>query len=131
MRGKIDLNDAVVSPFFVIASMVSVGLASFTPFGIDFADTLFTFGASTAAPADFSLAKLIALAALVVAYASNKPDISKMGAVETWAALATLGFVLTPPFMPAVEGLLQSSAVAGLIAVIVQAGGFYSLSYLG
>ena len=71
------------------------------------------------------------LAALVIAFATNRPDFSDMATVETWAALATIGLVLAPPFSPAVESLISSSQIAGIIAVVIQAGGFYSLSYLG
>lgn len=130
MRGRIDYNDAVVSPFFVVASMVSAGLLSFSLFGYDFAGTLFSLG-SGAGAISVSIAKLVAIIALVTAYASNRPDFSDMTSIETWVVVATVGLVLVPPFSPAVESVIQQSQIAGLIAVIVQAGGFYSLAYLG
>ena len=130
MQGKIDLNDAVVSPFFVLASGVASGLFSLTLFGWDFSADLFVMGSGTGA-VGISTANIIALVALAVAYVTNKPRIDEMQLVETWTAIATAGLVVAPPLMPMVESLIQSSALAGLVALIVQAGGFYALSYQG
>jgi len=38
--------------------------------------------------------------------------------------------VINPPFVPILQTLL-SSRIAGLIAVVIQAGGYYGLSYMG
>lgn len=130
MQGKIDLNDAVVSPFFVLASGVAADLFSLELFGWDFADALFTMGSGTGA-IGISTANIIALVALVVAFATNKPSLDEMQLVETWTAIATAGLVVAPPFMPIVQDVIQSSTIAGLITLIVQAGGFYALSYQG
>ena len=130
MMGKIDLNDAVISPFFVLASGVQAGLFSLVLFGFDFSSQLFSFG-SGAAAVSVSLAKIIAVLAILVALASNQPDFDRMGMIETWAAFATIGLVLAPPFSPAIRALLQTSTIAGIVSLVVQAAGFYSLSYLG
>jgi hypothetical protein len=130
MKGKIDLNDAVVSPFFVLASAISVGLISFSLFGIDFASAAFEFAANSGQTVAISYAQIIAVVALLVAYATNKPDFSGMGAIEMWAVVATVALVVAPPFVPIIQELL-SNDLAGLLAIVVQAGGFYSLSYLG
>lgn len=130
MRGEIDLNDAVVSPFFVLASAVSTGLLSLELFGVGFSDSIFTIG-SGAGAIEVTVAKMIAIAALGIVFTTNRPDLSDMSELEMWTAIATIGLVLAPPFMPAVEGMITGSQIAGIIAVTVQAGGFYSLSYLG
>lgn len=130
MMGKIDLNDAVISPFFVLASGVQAGLFSLVLFGVDFSDTLLTFG-SGAAAVSITMAKIIAVLAVLVAFASNQPDFDRMGMVESWSAFATIGLVIAPPFSPAIRALLQTSTIAGLVSLIVQAAGFYTLSYLG
>lgn len=128
--GKIDLNDAVISPFFVLASGVQAGLFSLVLFGFDFSSTLLTFG-SGAAAVQLTFAKIVAILALAVAFATNKPDFDRMGAIETWVAFATIGLVMAPPFSPAIRAMLQTSTIAGLVSLVVQAAGFYSLSYLG
>lgn len=127
MFGKIDLNDAVVSPFFVIAAGVSAELFNFSLFGFDFNEALWTFGGGT----EISAATLIMISALAIAFATNKPSLERMSAVETWVALATVGLVLAPPFAPVLSEFIASSQIVGLATVVVQAGGFYALSYLG
>lgn len=130
MRGKIDLNDAVVSPFFVLASGVQADLFTLDLFGVNFADPVFTLGTGTGS-LSISIAQIIAITALGIAFATNRPKLSEMAPAETWVALATVGLVLAPPFMPALESLIQSSPIPGLVALSIQAGGFYTLSYLG
>ena len=125
--GKIDLNDAVVSPFFVIASGVQVGLFSFTLFGIDFASSIFDIGPN----ASLSIAGTIAMVSIIAAYVSNRPNMGKMGFVETWVAGVTVVLVFSNPVVPALDALFGASKIVGLTALVVQAGGFYVLSYLG
>ncbi|MFC7057986.1 hypothetical protein ACFQQG_07130 [Halovenus salina] len=72
----------------------------------------------------------MSLLALVTAFATNRPDFSVMGAVQTWVAIATVALVVVPPFMPLLNDLL-SIGIAGAIAVVIQASGYYSLAYLG
>ncbi|CCQ34319.1 hypothetical protein HLRTI_001520 [Halorhabdus tiamatea SARL4B] len=127
--GKIDLNDAVVSPFFVLASGVSVGLFDLTLFGLDFADPLFRLGSGTTL--DFSFAALVAILAVGIAYLTNGPELDNLGLVETWTVAITVLLVLGQPFVPLLDSILQSSPVVGLVALVIQAGGFYTLSYLG
>jgi hypothetical protein len=126
--GRIDINDAVVSPFFVLASGVAAGLFELTLFGHDLADPLWSAAASSAT---ISIANAIAVIALLVALASNKPKFSKMSGIEVWTVVATVGLVMAPPFMPVLQEMMGSHQLIGLVAVMVQAGGFYSLSYLG
>jgi len=123
--GKIDLNDSVVSPFFVISAAVAVSLVDFTIWGVDFSSPLLSFGSVT-----ISIAKAISIMALGTAFITNRPSFGKMGGVETWIALTTIGLVLFPPFFPILDSVLQHTSAA-LVSVIIQAGGFYSLSYLG
>ena len=130
VNGKIDLNDAVVSPFFVIASGVQASLFSMTLFGFDFASVILTLG-SGAAAVEITAARIIAVAAVLVALASNQPEFDKMGLIETWTAIATIGLVLAPPFTPMLADLITSSSVWGLLALVIQSAGFYSISYLG
>ena len=127
--GKIDLNDAVVSPFFVLASGVSVGLFDLTLFGLDFASPLFAMGSGTTL--EFSFASLVAIMAVAIAYITNGPELSNLGMVETWVTAITIVLVLGQPFVPLLDTFLQASPIVGLAALIVQAGGFYTLSYLG
>ena len=128
--GKIDLNDAVISPFFVLASGVQAELFSLVLFGLDFSEVLVTLGSGVGA-IEITLARIIGVLAIIIAFATNKPDFDAMGGVETWVAFATIGFVLAPPFMPYLQDLITGSAIVGIVALVTQSAGFYSISYLG
>lgn len=125
--GKIDLNDGVISPFFVIATGVSTGLFEFSPFGLDFAAPLITLGTSL----EVSFASIVAILAIGTAFATNRPDLSKLGLVETWVAAVTMILVLGQPVMPILDTIFMQTPIAGLVALVLQASGFYVLSYLG
>ena len=127
MMGRIDIDDMMVSPVFVLAAAVAAGLIQFAPFGVDLASDVITFTSETGlSPAD-----IISILCIGVVIATNKPSLSMMSGIEMWVAVATLGLVLAPPFAPVIESFIQGSTVVGLVSVIIQAGGFYSLSYLG
>jgi hypothetical protein len=128
--GKIDLNDSLVSPFFVLAFGVQADLFDLILFGFDFSSVILTLG-SGAGAVEITAARIIAVAAVLVAFATNKPDLDEMGMIETWVAVARIGLVLAPPFMPVLADLITFHTVAGVVALIVQSAGFYSISYLG
>lgn len=129
MQGKFDLDDVVVSPIFVLSSAIATGLISFTIFGFNFASTALQFS-SQSYKTTISYATIVSVLALLAAYASNRKDFSNMTYVERWILFATIGLVITPPFAPLVQDIL-SNKIAGLVALVIQAGGFYSLSYSG
>ncbi|MFD1585502.1 hypothetical protein ACFR9U_00790 [Halorientalis brevis] len=129
MQGKLDLPDAVISPFFVLSSAIAMGLINFELMGFDLASTALEF-TSDGYVSTVTYAGIISLLALLIAYATNRRDFSGMGFVELWVVVATVGLVIAPPFVPVLSGLL-SNKFAGLIAVVIQAGGYYSLSYVG
>ena len=122
---ELDLNDAVISPFFVIAAAIDGGIMDMELFGVDFSSAVISSG-----HASLSIATIIGVACIVVAIATNRPDFSTMGAVETWVALVTIGLTVAPPFIPALDWILGHT-IAALISVVVQAAGFYVLAYLG
>lgn len=124
--GKLDFNDAFISPLFVISAAVDAKLVDFTIWGFDFADPLMTLSAGS----KITTATVLSLLALIIAYATNRPNFDAMGYVQTTLAAMTVLLVVLPPFMPLLGGILSVSIV-GLIAVVIQASGFYSLAYLG
>ena len=129
-EGKIDVNDSLVSPFFVLASGVQANLFALVLFGFDFSTIIFSVG-SGAEAVEVSAARMIAVTAILVALATNKPDFSAMGTIQVWTAVTTIGLVLAPPFSPALQSLIGGSTVAGIFALVIQSAGFYALSYLG
>jgi len=129
MYGRIDWDDRVFGAAFLLSSAVSLGMLT-VPGTSMFSDTMLTIGGSTAA-AEFSLAKLVSLVALMAAIVSNRTDFSRLTSVEWWVAVVTIGLVIAPPFAPLIQHFLHSSFIAGAFAIAVQAGGFAIISYLG
>jgi hypothetical protein len=129
VTGKFDIPDAALSPVFVAASMISLGLIDSQWFGIDFAGTVFQFsgGGDTTT---ITIATLISLSVIGYAYYTNRQDISSMERVEIWIITATVALILAPPFVPVLNEFL-SGDFPGFVALIVQAGGYYSLSFTG
>jgi hypothetical protein len=129
MYGRVDWDDRLFGVAFLLASAVSVGFLT-VPGTSMFSETMLTIGDGTAA-AEFSLAKLVSLVALMAAIVSNRTDFSKLTSVEWWVAVVTIGLVIAPPFSPLIDAFLNSSVIAGAFAIAIQAGGFFIISYLG
>jgi len=128
--GKLDINDAALSPIFVFTSAISLGLIDSEWFGINFGNEVMTFTAETGQTTVVTLATVVSLGIVGFAYLSNRQDFSQLSKLEVWIVIATFALVLAPPFMPVV-GEFLSGDFPGFIALMVQAGGYYTLSYLG
>ena len=126
--GKIDLNDGIISPFFVLASGVQNRLFEFSPYGLDFSGTLIDFGAGAG---ELTFAGVVAIVALVLAYITNRPDFDKLGAIQTWIAVVTIVLVVAQPVVPLLQTVIGASTVLGTVSLIIQSSGFYALSYNG
>jgi hypothetical protein len=48
-----------------------------------------------------------------------------------WVAITTIGLVVAPPFAPLLQSFIGSNPLIGAITVILQAGGYYTISFLG
>ncbi|WP_324758170.1 hypothetical protein [Haloarcula montana] len=128
--GRFDLPDAALSPIFVAASMISLGLIDSQWFGIDFANAVYTFSGSSGST-EITIATVISLAVIGYAYYTNRQDISSFERLEIWIITATVALILAPPFVPILEDLVSGGDFPAFIALIIQAGGYYSLSFTG
>jgi len=113
--GKIDLSGAVVSPFFVLASGVSVGLFDLTLFGLDFADPLFTLGSGTTLGSSFEAQ--VAILAIDIAYLTKEPRLDNLGLVETWTVAIT---VLHPHSAGLPDRLTGSNTLSWILSVALR-----------
>ncbi|RXK46602.1 hypothetical protein [Halorientalis pallida] len=129
MEGKFDIPDSVLSPFFVLFSAVSLGLIGFTPLGFDLGSTALEFSADGYAT-QISFAGILSLLILLVAYATNRGDKSGPQPLQLWLVVTTFALVIVPPFAPLLNAFLGET-IPGIIAIVIQAGGYYSLSYMG
>jgi hypothetical protein len=128
--GRFDLPDAALSPIFVVASMISLGLIPSEWFGIDFANAVYTFSGSSGST-EITIATVISLAVIGYAYYTNRQDLSQFERLEIWIITATVALILAPPFVPILEDLISGGDFPAFIALIIQAGGYYSLSFTG
>lgn len=126
MKGRIDVEDAILAPLFTMGAAVQNGFADVTIFGTSLSSALTSLGGTS-----ISWAFLIGLLALLIAYATNQPDLDDMDQMETGLALGTVGLVLGVTFVPAINSFILSNDFIGLVVLAVEAAGFYALSYLG
>lgn len=122
---QIDLNDAFVSPLFILMMAADSALIDFELLGFDFASPILSSGF-----AEVSTASIISVLCILVVIATNKPDIRGLGFIQFWVALVTIGLVVAPPFVPALDWLL-GHAIPAAFSVIIATAGFYILAYLG
>jgi len=129
MEGKFDIPDSVLSPFFVLFSAVSLGLIGFTPLGFDLGSTALSFSADGYAT-EISYAGILSLIVLLIAWATNRGDKSGPQPLQLWLVVTTFALVIVPPFVPLLNAFLGET-IPSIIAIVIQAGGYYSLSYMG
>ncbi|EMA20098.1 hypothetical protein C443_14737 [Haloarcula argentinensis DSM 12282] len=143
MFGKIDIEDALAGVVFTASAFVTNGIASISMLGYDLAASVFTVQGTS-----IDLAFLLSLAALAMAYATNRVNESRnknyqldtdlveiakgSATVETYLALGTLIIVLfTGLNILGAQDIVVGSAAIGLVVVAVEAAGYYVISYLG
>lgn len=129
MFGRIDWDDRLLGAIFLLSSAVSVGLVT-VPNTTVFTDVLFSFGPSDAL-VEITVSRVISLGALAATIATNRTDFSSLVGLEWWAAIVTIGLVVSPPFAPIIDHFISASPVAGAVALGIQAGGYATISYLG
>lgn len=131
MFGRIDWDDRVASVFFLFGSAINAGVVKGPSIlGWYLGDVVYVLGSGPGA-VEVTGAKVLALVALFGTIATNRTDFSKLVGIEYWIAITTIGLVIAPPFMPLVESLITGSIIIGLFSIMLQAGGFYAISYLG
>ncbi|WIV66558.1 hypothetical protein [Natrialbaceae archaeon AArc-T1-2] len=124
--GRIDTEDAILAPAFLIGSLVMSGIATIEVFGFNLADTAYS-----AAGLDPSWAFIISVLALAGAWVTNEPDLSKMDDEYTYIVAGMSGILVANEFWAYAHDLITTSDAIGLVVVVIMAAGFYVVSYLG
>lgn len=124
--GRIDAEDAIVSPFFVLATFVLSGVASVSIFGYDFAE-----GATEIAGHEPSIAFVVAVVALGIAWATNRPDIDGMDSEYQYLTVGGAALLVGMEFVPQVSEFVAGSDAVGVVAAAVLGGTYYAIAYLG
>jgi len=124
--GRIDTEDAIAAPAFLVGSMVSTGIATINLFGHDLGGEAFAVGGTS-----LTFAFIVSVGALAFAWLSNEPELEKMDDPETYVTVATVLLLLGSEFIGAVNDIVTSSDAVGVVALVVMAAGYYAISYLG
>ena len=129
MYGKIDNVDWFFGAVYLVASIISVGFLT-VPGTSLLSDQIFTIGEGVA-QVGFSLAKIIAMVALLGTLATNRTDFSKYSGIQYYAAITMVILTFFTPLSPFIEQFIQTSIVGGAVSISIQAYGFAIVSYLG
>jgi hypothetical protein len=120
---QIDTEVLLIIPFSIGAA-ASLGLVGtdILPF-VNLGDTLLTTGSI-----DWTIGRGTALVSLIAVLVNRDASVFDTGGIDLWVAYATIGLVLAPPFLPALESTLAEQPAA-IIAFVVQSIGFTLVSW--
>lgn len=122
---SVNVADFIALPIYVVALLVTHGMLSATPLGIDLAATMALGGGSR-----LSFAALVAIGCLAYVGYSNDWDNANLTWIQGWIMVTTVLLIITPPFVPIVANTLAAGPAA-LVAMAIQLGGFAAFSFLG
>jgi hypothetical protein len=122
---KLDAEMFVAIPLFTIGAAATLGLIStdIIPF-VNLGDVLLNTGGI-----EWTLGRGLSLAALAYVFINRDVSIKDTGGVDAWVLYATVGLVVAPPFVGALETTLAGT-FAGFIAFLTQTMGITIISYL-
>jgi len=122
---SIDKELWLVVPLFSVGAAVSLGIVSSNLAGLfDLQTVLIGFNG-----VDFSVARIMSLVALIIAVVNRDAGFTDLGALDVWAVWVTAGLVISPPFLPLVQGTLVEGPFS-ILAFIVQTLGITIVSYV-
>jgi len=124
--GKVDLNDLLIMPGFLLAVLLNLQLIDDPTQGLLSSE----IWAHSSTATSFSVATLLGLLSLGIVLYTNDFSFGIAGTLTIWAVIVTVGLMLAPPFVPIVSAILTSTA-ASYVAFALQALGYVEVSYHG
>lgn len=138
MEAEIDTLDAVLAPLFTVGAISSTGLGSLTLLGTDLSTQAISLGAS-----GLSYGALLSVVVLGVAAVSNQTlqtlsdgrgrsnsfRLQDLKPAESIALVGTAGIIVLNTVSPGFNEFLTSSDVTAMLALVVEAAGYYVVSY--
>ena len=131
-NNQLDLIDAIPGLMYLFGSLASVGLVSMTLPVLDLSlvETIWSLSAQ-GETVTFSLATLLSIAGLGWILWTNNLSLRAMGSAQIFIAIAVVGLVIAPPFIPILDALLMGSDFAAVVSLGIQWYGVINLSYMG
>lgn len=122
--GEVDLIDAILSPAFVLSSAVATGIGTFGLFGYQFSESVVSVSGG-----DLTIATIISLATLGIAYGSNQVNYDELDQFELGVVLFGVASTLGLALVPAYSNLVLGSQAIGAVVVFVHGLAYYTLAY--
>jgi hypothetical protein len=128
-RSDIEALEVVGGVFFVVFGLVQTKVIPSKVLGFDLLMSLFSIsgGGDTAT---ITPAMVASLAILVATLYNNDVEFDTWAALDFWLFLVTIWLILSPPFVPIIEGLIASGGWGGVVAVAIQSLGYGFLSWV-
>ena len=115
-KGGFDLQDLLGAPAFGLAAVVISGIGTFTMFGFNFSETLFSYSSL-----DVSIAMLVAVALLGLSWTTNRAgdDWGDLDEIESAAVGSGLVLLLGMAVVPAVRDFVLTGNATGTVAFVL------------
>jgi hypothetical protein len=114
----------VALPIFIIAVVMNLEILQ-PPNGLEIlTQELYAFGS-----ASFTVSRIAAIGALVFILVNRDVSLSETKGVDVWIVYATIGLIVTPPFVQAFQETLAEPGI-NILALIGQVMGFAIASAL-
>jgi hypothetical protein len=128
-RAQIEALEVVGGVFFVAFGLVQTKVLESEILGFDLLMPLFEIsgGGDTAT---ITPAMIASLAILFGTLYNNDIEFNTWAALDFWLFLVTIWLILSPPFVPIIEGLIASGGWGGMVAVAIQSLGYGFLSWV-
>jgi len=130
-RNQVDFIDMLAYVFFFVSGLLQV--IEFQNGGeiVSTLTTVLWSFSHNGWTTEITLPLLVSLAALGVVLYTNEWYRSEQSVIQFGLFIVTLWLILSPPFVPLMAAVIESSALVGIGAVVVESAGFLSISYIG
>jgi len=131
-QGQFDIFDLLLLPAFLVGMMANlsvggVGSYEIPILGFALTEPLMTVGEST----EFTPGFILALVSFAGTLVSNEWGLFGVDMIHNWAVIVTVIFIFSPPMIPLVGEVLLGPEATSIIALILVAGGYVTVSWLG
>lgn len=127
-KAGVDFVDAVIAPFFVLATFVMSELVSVSvndPFTLDLSEPILAFSGS-----EVSIALVITAISLLAAWLSNEArDMDDYNREQLAIVGAMLLLNFGSAFIPAISDALSQFWYVGALMVVINGAAFYLIAY--
>lgn len=130
---EFDPADAALTVALLVSGFIMVGIASFSIYGIDFGQPIYSVSGF-----DFDLAYGVSVAAIAGTIVTNdnaeidslKRDVENLDDYYKYAVIATGLLILAWPFIPQLSEFVSSGDTWGLLYVGIVATGQFALGWI-